>query len=77
MLRDVKRRYFGYLWDAWETSMEQKKVFWKLRVKRVWRLLMVTGLEEPLEYLRSVNPNRCQWAARHLFGPFFWIVEET
>ena len=73
----MKRKYFSYLWEAWEALMEQKKVVWKLRVRRAGRLLLVTGLGEPLEYLRSVDPNRRQWAACHLFGSFFWIVEEV
>lgn len=44
VLSVMKREYFGDLWDAWEASMEHKKVSWKLQVRRVGRLLMVTGL---------------------------------
>ena len=72
----MKRKYFGYLWDAWEASIEHREVFWKLRVGRIGRLLIVIGLRVSLEYFRSVDLDKPQWASCHLFGPFFWIVEE-
>ena len=65
------KEYMPDVWNAWEAKMNQETVHWKIHKLRLWRLLIVFGLAEPLAYLRGVG-----WAARNLFGPFFWVTEE-